>query len=167
MNFRSQFAERAQQLRQVGADVPKTLRAVQTAATVAAVRVAQDKTPPNAENGISGTGTRTGNLKAHWASDSNIWSEQHGNEYTTTLANNMYYASYVNDGHDMSQHFVPGLMVNPKSGMLERVPPNIGGIVVGTKTSRVPGVYMNEAAIEEYKQVVIEQLDKALDALKK
>ena len=75
----------------------------------------------------------------------------------TVLANNMEYASYVNDGHRMDKHYVPGLMVNPFNGMLERVPPDAGGIVVGTKTTYVEGLFMTDAAKEEYQRVLKEE----------
>jgi hypothetical protein len=37
---------------------------------------------------------------------------------------------------------------------LERVDPNVGGIIVGTKTARVPGLFMKEKAIGKYKDTV-------------
>jgi hypothetical protein len=64
----------------------------------------------------------------------------------------MEYASYVNDGHRVDKHFVPGLIVN--GGLLERVDEDVGGIVVGTKTQYVKGLYMKEKAIGKYRTVV-------------
>ncbi len=81
-----------------------------------------------------------------------------GSSARTTLANNMQYSSYVNDGHRMDQHFVPGLIVN--GNMLEKVDPSLGGITVGTKTPYVQGKYMKQAAIGRYKNVVRRELDK-------
>lgn len=66
----------------------------------------------------------------------------------------MEYASYVNNGHRMDRHFVPGLVINEYSGMFEYNPDGKGGIVVGTKTSYVEGLFMVDKAIEEYNRVV-------------
>ena len=70
----------------------------------------------------------------------------------------MEYSSYVNDGHRMDRHFVPGLYVNEESGLLEYDPQERAGIVVGTKTSYVPGVFMVDGANEEYRRVLRQEL---------
>ena len=70
----------------------------------------------------------------------------------------MQYASYVNDGHRMDRHFVPGLTVD--GGLLQRNDAADGGLIVGTKTTYVPGLYMKEAGIGRYKTVVRTELDK-------
>ena len=77
-------------------------------ATIRAVEAAQEKTPPTADS-LSGINTRTGELKQHWATDSKIIPEQQAGQYVTELNNNKEYASFVNDGHRMDKHFVPGL----------------------------------------------------------
>ena len=71
-----------------------------------------------------------------------------GGSVRTELNNNMQYASYVNDGHRVDKHFVPGLIIN--GNLLERSPDGSGGIMVGTKTSYVQGKYMKEAGIGRY-----------------
>ena len=76
-------------------------------ATIRAVEAAQEKTPPTADS-LSGINTRTGELKQHWATDSKIIPEQQAGQYVTELNNNKEYASFVNDGHRMDKHFVPG-----------------------------------------------------------
>ena len=81
-----------------------------------------------------------------------------GGSVYTELNNNMQYASYVNDGHRVDKHFVPGLIVN--GNLLERSPDGSGGIVVGTKTTYVPGKHMKEAAIGRYRSVVRSELEK-------
>ena len=93
-------------------------------------------------------------MAQHWAVDS-VTTPTNGR---TKLANNMQYASYVNDGHRVDKHFVPGLMVN--GGMLERVPKDAGGIMVGTKTTYVKGFYMKEAAIGKWRSIVKTELDR-------
>ena len=104
----------------------------------------------------------TGELAQHWANDSQVAPVVTGGEYHTALANNIQYASYVNDGHRMDKHFVPGLIVNPYTGLLERVDPGIpgAGLMVGTKTAYVPGLYMKEKGVDKYKEVVEFELNK-------
>ena len=54
----------------------------------------------------------------------------------------------------MKRHFVPGLYINPESGHLEYDPSAKVGIVVGTKTQYVEGLFMEEAAHEEYHRII-------------
>lgn len=81
-----------------------------------------------------------------------------GTTFMTVLANNMQYSSYVNDGHRVDKHFVPGLVVN--GNLLEEDPDGEGGIMVGTKTTYVKGKYMKEKAIKRYRTVVKTELNK-------
>ncbi|MFR2781274.1 MAG: hypothetical protein ACLTBL_09905 [Clostridium sp.] len=76
----------------------------------------------------------------------------------TELNNHMQYASYVNDGHRVDKHFVPGLIKN--GSLLERSPDGSGGLMVGTKTTYVKGKYMKQKAIGKYRSVVRIELDK-------
>ncbi|MDK2966480.1 HK97 gp10 family phage protein [Lacrimispora sp.] len=154
--------KRLEQLRKQGQNVPKIMAEVMEGATEAAVERATELTPPNG-SAISGTGTRTGELAEAWSTDSITKPTMIGGVLRTTLANNLQYASYVNDGHRMDQHFVPGLVVN--NGVLEWLPEGSpgddgGGIMVGTKTPYVKGKYMEQAAIGRYKNVVKKELDK-------
>ena len=73
----------------------------------------------------------------------------------------MEYASYVNDGHRMDKHFVPGLYLNETSGLLEYDPGKRSevGMMVGTKTKYVEGLHMTDAATETYKQTVKTEAD--------
>lgn len=145
--------ERIRQLQDVQARFPSELSNIAKNATIRAVEKAVDMTPP-LEDDLRGTNTRSGGMKQHWRTDSQITPQVSGNKYTTVLGNNKKYASYVNDGHRMDRHFVPGLYVNPASGMLEVNPDGTGGLVVGTQTSYVPGLHMEEAAHEEYHRTV-------------
>lgn len=144
---------RAEALKKHLEQLDKELSAIAQGATMRAVEKAADLTPPTM-NDLSGTNTRTGALKQHWVTDSKITPQKKGTNYETKLANNMQYASYVNDGHRMDRHFVPGLVINEVSGMLEYNPDGKVGIVVGTKTSYVKGLFMTDKAIEEYKRTV-------------
>jgi hypothetical protein len=103
-----------------------------------------------------GTGARTGQMAQHWTLDSEVDSK-YGK---TFLRNNMQYASYVNDGHRMDEHFVPGLTVN--NGMIERIHAEDGGIMVGVRTKYVRGYYMKEQALGKWRAVVRTELEKRI-----
>lgn len=145
--------ERIAQLRDVEARFPGELTAVAKGATIRAVEKAAELTPPTLDD-LSGTNTRSGEMKQHWATDSRVVPVKRGGTYVTELNNDRQYASYVNDGHRMDRHFVPGLVINPESGMLEYNPDGKGGIVVGTRTQYVEGLFMEEEALQEYHFVV-------------
>lgn len=146
-----------EELRKAGEDVPKIMAEVAEAATIEAVRVAAENTPPNGTS-IAGTNTRSGQMAEHWELDSQTKPVMTGSSAQTVLANNKQYASYVNDGHRVDKHYVPGLINN--GGLLERVDPDVGGIMVGTKTTYVPGLYIKEKAIGKYRSVVRKELDR-------
>ena len=154
-SFGSTIRKRLKQLYELGEDVPKIIDEVNTGAAIEAVRVATENTPPNTGK-IAGTGTRTGQMAQHWTLDSETTSRNG----VAFLRNNMQYASYVNDGHRVDKHFVPGL--HEVGGMLNYDADYDGGLVVGTKTKYVQGLYMKEAGIAEYKRVVEFELQKAI-----
>lgn len=156
-SFGSQMRKRLEQLRIAGQDVPKIMEEVAEGATIEAVRVATENTPPN-DGTLAGTNMRSGELAQHWATDSQTTPVVSGGSVRTALANNMQYASYVNDGHRVDKHFVPGLVKN--GGLLERSPDGSGGLMVGTKTTYVRGKYMKQSAIGKYRTVVRQELDK-------
>lgn len=133
----------------------EAMAAVQKEATLVALDTAVKNTPPLPDV-TYGTGTITGNAQASWSADPEPSDD--GSKRVTILKNDAYYISYLNDGHRMDKHFVPGLMVNPYSGLLERVPKEMGGITVGTKTKWVDGKFMNEKAIDAYKEYIGENL---------
>lgn len=153
------------QLRSMVPEIDAKISSAAKNATIRAVEKATELTPPTKDD-LRGTNTRTGEMKAHWDSDSTINPAKSGDSYKTVLANNMKYASYVNDGHRMDRHFVPGLYVNPSSGMLEYDPTADVGLVVGTKTAYVPGIFMVDAAKEEYRRVLRQELQNIGDVFK-
>lgn len=157
-SFGSQVRKRLDELNRAGANVRAVIDEVAEVATLAAVEKAKANTPPNV-GGLKGTNTRTGELAQSWETDSEVIPING----TTALVSNKQYASYVNDGHRMDKHFVPGLIVN--GSMLERVNPDIGGIVVGTKTPYVPGYHMVEKAKGAYRAEVRKQLDRKVREL--
>ena len=83
-----------------------------------------------------------------WATDS-VTTPNRGK---TLLANLQQYASYVNDGHRVDKHFTSHLAI--EGGQLVGKPDGDGGLVVGTKTQYVPGLYMKEKAIGVYRDTV-------------
>lgn len=156
-SFGSQMRKRFAELHAAGQNVPKIMMEVAEGATIEAVRVAVENTPPN-DGTIAGTNMRSGDLAQHWQTDSMTTPEYTGASVITSLGNNMQYASYVNDGHRVDKHFVPGLIKN--GSLLEKSPDGSGGLMVGTKTTYVSGKYMKQKAIGKYRTVVRSELDK-------
>ncbi len=118
-SFGSQMRKRLDELRRAGENVPKIMAEVAEGATIEAVRVAAEKTPPN-DGTLAGTNMRSGQMAQHWATDSVTTPVVTAAVVRTELNNNMQYASYVNDGHRVDKHFVPGLIIN--GNLLERSP---------------------------------------------
>lgn len=147
--------QRVQQLKKMQANLPRIWNASAKEATLRAIEAAVDATPPKKGTGRGsyiGTNTVSGELKQSWKEASKAEPVAQGNTYTTVLANNKEYASYVNDGHRMDRHFVPGLYVNPESGLLEYDPSKEVGLMVGTKTQYVKGEFMTDQAAEVYRE---------------
>lgn len=150
-----------ERIKYLKAQRPKIERRIWSAckdATIRAVEKAADMTPVGIEKPLAGTNTRTSGMKQDWAAKSRTVPVKKGSAYATELNNDMEYASYVDQGHRMDRHFVPGLVINQQSGMLEFNPDGTGGIVVGTKTKYVKGLFMVDAAKEEYKRVLRQEL---------
>lgn len=164
MSYTVTLAQRIRQLKKAQAALPNIFADVAKGATMRAVEAAQDATPPKAGTGrLPGTHTITGELKAHWATDSQTEPAVRGNCVETTLANNMEYASDVDQGHRMDKHFVPGLYINPHSGQLEYDPAADVGIVVGTKTKYVKGEFMTDKGRGAYEKAVLAELGKRVE----
>ena len=173
MSYTVSLQQRIQQLKKAQANLPEILYRTAKGATMRAVEAAMDATPPKAGTGsLKGVNTRTGELKAHWATDSKTepmgGALSGGSSYTTFLANEKEYASYVDQGHRLKRHFVPGLYVD-ENGMLDYDPDyaEVGGIVVGTKTKYVKGEFMVDKAKEAYQKTVLVELDKEIRRLLK
>lgn len=133
-------------------EIDEKIREAMKVATEAAIKAAADATPPLGESNRT-----TGNLKKHWEEDSVTEAVKEGNVYKTVLANNVPYASYVNDGHRMDRHFVPGLFKTEDG--LEYVPSRRGGIMVGTKTQYVPGLFMTDKAQDAFDEAIEKALE--------
>lgn len=169
MSYTVSLQQRIQQLKKVQADLPNILHDVAKDATLRAIEAAADATPPKAGTGRGpyiGTNTVSGELKAHWDTDSKPdpmgGALSGGSVYATVLANDLNYTSYVNDGHRMDRHFVLGLYINENSGLLEFDEEADTGIVVGTKTKYVKGEFMVDKGKEAYQKTVLAELDKRI-----
>ena len=160
--------QRLQQLKKIGADLPRVMRSAAKNATQRAVEVPMDATPPKAGTGRGpyiGVNMISGDLKASWATASQIEPTGGGTIYTTVLANDMQYASFVNDGHRMKKHFVPGLYVD--NGVLNRDPAAKVGLVVGTKTRYFKGEFMVDKGKQAYQEALESELDAEIQRLMK
>ena len=147
-SFGSQMRKRLAELRQAQQDIPAIIDEVAKVATLAAVEKAAENTPPNGGAKVVGPHLRSGDMAQSWATDS-VTTPNRGK---TLLANLQQYASYVNDGHRVDKHFTSHLAI--EGGQLVGKPDGDGGLVVGTKTQYVPGLYMKEKAIGVYRDTV-------------
>lgn len=151
------LSDNVKRLQNIAAMLPGRLNQIAKNSTIRAIEKAAEMTP-STQDDISGTNTRSGGMKESWATSSKAepmgGALSGGKEFHTILANDKEYASYVNDGHRMDRHFVPGLYINPHSGMLEYAPGADVGIVVGTKTAYVPGLFMVDEAKKVYEETV-------------
>lgn len=165
MSYQVSLQRRLQELKKAQQSLAPTLIKVAKGATQRAVEAAQDATPPKAGTGrLGGTNTITGELKEHWATDSVVEPMVSGGKYRTELNNDKDYASYVDQGHRMDKHFVPGLYVD-ENGVLNYDPTAKVGLVVGTKTKYVKGAFMVDKAREAYEKAVLTELDKEIARL--
>ena len=154
--------QRLQQLKKLQADLSNVMHAAARDATMRAIEATMDATPPKAGGDrLPGVNTVTGELKAHWETDSTTNPKKIGGGYVTYLANDMEYASYVNDGHRMDRHFVPGLYVD--GGQLNYDPTAKVGLVVGTKTTYVKGEFMVDKGKEAYQEALKNILDAEIE----
>ena len=147
-------------LQKAGVKVREIMLEAAETATLDAVETAQKHTPPNGGAPIKGVNTRTGEMSQSWATDSQTTPSVSGNTITTMLCNNKRYAPYVNDGHRMDKHFTTHVAI--ENGVLVGKPNGGGGLVVGTKTRYIPGLYMKEKATGKYKTKVRAMLKDAV-----
>ena len=162
MSYTVSLQQRIQQLKKAQAGLPNVLYQTAKGATMRAVEAAMEATPPKAGR-LGGTHTLTGEMKQHWDTDSETEPGIRGKQFVTVLANDREYASYVNDGHRMDKHFVPGLYVD--NGVLNYDPTAKVGLVVGTKTKYVKGEFMVDKAKEAYEKAFLAELDKEIARL--
>lgn len=152
-------------LQKAQADLPQIVSEGVRLATIRAVERTTEATPPKDDTGrgpYMGVNTVTGELKQSWAADSvvdpKISAIPGGMLLQTALKSHVQYASYVNDGHRMDRHFVPGLYIDPESGLLSYDPAADVGIVVGTKTPYVKGEFMVDKGVKAFVASLEEEL---------
>jgi hypothetical protein len=163
MSYQVSLQKRLQELKKAHENLPDALYQVQKNAAQRAVEAATEATPPKAGR-LAGPNMLTGELKQHWATDSQVEPDVSSNKLTSYLANNKEYASYVDQGHRMDKHFVPGLYID-ENGQLARDLSAKVGLVVGTKTKYVKGEFMVDKAREAYEKTVLTELDKEIARL--
>lgn len=165
MSYQVSLQRRLQELKKAHENLPEALYQVQKNAAQRAVEAATEATPPNKKTGrLPGPNMITGELSEHWATDSQVEPDVSGNKLTSYLANSKEYASYVDQGHRMDRHFVPGLYID-ENGVLNYDPARNVGLVVGTKTKYVKGEFMVDRAKEAYEKAVLAQLDDEIERL--
>ena len=163
-SFGSQIRKRVKELQALGDKLPQVLSDCVESAAVEAVKAAQQATPPNTGD-IAGTNTRSGQMAQHWATDSKTKPTHTGKKYTAELNNNMQYASYVNDGHNVNEHFTSHVAI--EGGVLVGKPDGDGGLIVGTKTQYVKGMYMKEKGIGKWRTTLRKNLDREVKKLER
>lgn len=153
--------ERVLELEKRAPGIRARLAEIAEGATLRAVERATELTPPNTfgDGEARGVNMITGELAQHWATDSKTRPIETASRFATTLANDLEYASYVDDGHRVDAHFVPGLYVDPDTGLLSRDLSRRVGLMVGTKTTYVEGLHMTDRAKEVYEETVDRELD--------
>lgn len=159
------FEQEIARMKALRDSIPARIAEISHDGTEEAIKAAAAATPPTGDD-LAGTNTRAGGLKAQWEQNSVVDPVKSGNVYETFLKNNLDYASYVNDGHRMHRHFVPGLYVDVYSGLLEYNPKMDVGIMVGTQTTYVPGLYMCEAGEKAFDEYTDAELKKLAEELK-
>ena len=163
MSYQVSLQKRLQELKKAHENLPDALYQIQKNAAQRAVEAATEATPPKAGR-LAGPNMLTGELKQHWATDSQVEPDVSGNKLTSYLANNKEYASYVDQGHRMDKHFVPGLYID-ENGQLARDLSAKVGLVVGAKTKYVKGEFMVDKAREAYEKACLTELDKEIARL--
>ena len=165
MSYQVSLQRRLQELKKAQQALTTTLIKVSKEATKRAVEAAVEATPPNKKTGrVPGPNMVTGELAEHWATDSVVEPLVTGGKYETFLNNDKEYASYVDQGHRLNKHFVPGLYID-ENGQLARDLTAKVGLVVGTKTKYVKGEFMVDKAKEAYEKAVLAQLDEEIERL--
>ncbi len=152
-------------------DMRGRLAAIAEGATLRAVEEAVSLTPSN----TFGDGEQrdvnmiSGEMAEHWETDSSVTPV--GDDFVTVLANNQEYASYVNEGYRVKKRFVPGLYIDPDTGLLsynldenrQRIRNDVPvGLMVGTRTTYVKGLHITDKAIDKYDETVRSELEKLM-----
>lgn len=103
----------------------------------------------------------TGDAKAKWQTTK---SYKVTNGFKARLFNNSAYIGYINNGHRMEQHFVPGEWVGNK---FEYDPFSKEGVLMGSKTKYVKGKFMLEKATGRAEKYLVNKANKEIEEIKK
>jgi len=101
----------------------------------------------------------TGDLRKQWSLSSIV---KNGSNIDIILFNPLEYSSYVEFGHRVKKHFVPGkwqgnrFIYNPNSDT---------GVMMGAKTSWVEGKFMATISLKEIQDIVPTEWDKRFKRL--
>ena len=102
----------------------------------------------------------TGDAKAKWQTTK---SYKVVNGFKARLYNNSAYIGYINNGHRMEPHFVPGEWVGNK---FEYDPFSKEGVVMGSKTKYVKGKFMLEKASGRAEKFLLNKANKEIEKIK-
>lgn len=86
------------------------------------------------------------------------------NGFKARLYNNSAYIGYLNDGHRMAMHFVPGYWVDNE---FKYDPKAKEGVIMGSKTKYVKGKFMLEKASGRAEKHLVKIATKELEKVKK
>jgi len=103
----------------------------------------------------------TGDAKAKWQVAK---SYKVANGFKARLYNNSAYIGYINNGHRMESHFVPGEWVGNK---FEYNPFSKEGVLMGNKTKYVKGKFMLEKASGRAEKFLVNKANKEIEEIKK
>lgn len=103
----------------------------------------------------------TGDAKAKWQTKK---AYKVANGFSARLYNNSEYIGYINNGHRMTPHFVPGEWVGNK---YEYNPFSKEGVMMGSKTKYVKGKFMLEKATGKAEKFLVNKANKEIENIKK
>lgn len=103
----------------------------------------------------------TGDAKAKWQTKK---AYKVAKGFRARLFNNSEYIGYINNGHRMEPHFVPGEWVGDK---FEYDPFSKDGVLMGSKTKYVKGKFMLEKASGRAEKFLIRKANTEIENIKK
>lgn len=96
------------------------------------------------------------------------WQTKHAykvkNEFRARLYNNSAYIGYLNNGHRMNPHFVPGYWSGKK---FEYDPNAKEGVIMGAKSKYVEGEFMLEKASGNAEKYLVKATERELEKIKR
>lgn len=102
----------------------------------------------------------TGDAKGKWQTTK---AHKVPNGFKARLYNNSSYIGYINNGHRMEPHFVPGEWVGK---VFEYDPFSKEGVIMGAKTKYVKGKFMLEKASGKAEKFLVSKMSKEVNQIK-